>query len=206
MKNLTMAKVNEIFYSIQGEGMDAGQPAVFVRFAGCSMGCTFCDTNFTDYTDMSIDEILGRIAVLFPAVKQKQKLVVITGGEPTEQLSAFFALLWRLVELDYSVAVETNGTNAIACGYLVDTITLSPKIPVEMCGIDKRDVDCLKLLYPYLPGCTPTDYAEYGRVKYIQPIDDENATSNVAGAVKEVLRLGGGWRVGLQLHKILKVR
>ena len=74
-------RINEIFYSLQGEGRNVGRAAVFVRFAGCNLQCSFCDTDFSSYREMSEEDIVDAV-MSFPA-----RFVVLTGGEPTLQLS-----------------------------------------------------------------------------------------------------------------------
>ena len=75
-------RINEIFYSLQGEGFFTGTPAVFIRFSGCNLQCDFCDTTHQSFTDMSEDEIVQQ------AANYAGRHVVITGGEPSLQLTA----------------------------------------------------------------------------------------------------------------------
>ena len=110
-------RVNEIFYSLQGEGFYVGVPSVFIRLSGCNLQCSFCDTTHQSFTDMSEREIADVVAQ-YPA-----QHVVITGGEPSLQLTAL--LIELLHKLDKEVAVETNGTHILPEN--VDWITLSPK-------------------------------------------------------------------------------
>ena len=93
-------RVNEIFYSLQGEGFYVGVPSVFIRLSGCNLQCSFCDTTHQSFTDMSEREIADVVAQ-YPA-----QHVVITGGEPSLQLSAL--LIELLHKLDKEVAVETR--------------------------------------------------------------------------------------------------
>ena len=110
-------KVNEIFYSLQGEGYHTGTPAVFIRLSGCNLQCPFCDTQHENGTNMAEDEIVAEVA------KHPATLVVITGGEPAMQLTA--SLVESLHLIGRKVAVETNGT--LPLPQEVDWITLSPK-------------------------------------------------------------------------------
>lgn len=91
-------RINEIFYSLQGEGHYAGTPAVFVRFSGCNLKCPFCDTDFHSFRELSIPEILREISV-YPA-----RRVILTGGEPTLQLTAPF--MNALHEAGYTIHIE----------------------------------------------------------------------------------------------------
>ena len=110
-------KVNEIFYSLQGEGYHAGTAAVFVRLSGCNLQCPFCDTQHESGSEMTEDEIVAEVA------KYPARLVVVTGGEPSLQLTRGFVN--ALHDVDKMVAVETNGTHRLPGN--VDWITLSPK-------------------------------------------------------------------------------
>ena len=100
-----MIKVNEIFYSLQGEGYYVGSPAVFVRLSGCNLRCPFCDTQHECGTKMSEEEIVAEVA------KYPARLVVITGGEPSLQLTR--SLVNALHNANRFVAVETNGTHRL---------------------------------------------------------------------------------------------
>ena len=114
-------KVNEIFYSLQGEGAFTGTAAIFVRLAGCNLHCDFCDTKHEDYTIFTEEEIVKAISD-YPA-----KHVVITGGEPTLQLT--HSLVDRLHEVGKFVQIETNGSIALDTDLerSIDWITCSPK-------------------------------------------------------------------------------
>ena len=110
-------RVNDIFYSLQGEGRNTGRAAVFIRFAGCNMKCSFCDTEFNSFTEMTADEIVKAIAD-YPA-----RFVVLTGGEPTLQVGEDFIDL--LHAHGYEVAMESNGT--LPAPKNLDWLTVSPK-------------------------------------------------------------------------------
>ena len=110
-------KVNEIFYSLQGEGFNTGTPAIFVRLSGCNLDCPFCDTDHISGKEMTEGEIIEEVS------RYKASLVVITGGEPALQLTE--SLVEMLHLLGKTVAVETNGTVELPKN--VDWITLSPK-------------------------------------------------------------------------------
>ncbi len=97
-------RVNEIFYSIQGEGLKAGSPCIFIRLTGCGLRCTYCDTEYAFYEgiDLSVNDIFDRIA------SYDCKLVELTGGEPLEQ-AAVFPLMSELCDRGYDVMIETGG-------------------------------------------------------------------------------------------------
>lgn len=109
--------VNEIFYSLQGEGYYTGTPAVFLRFSGCNRRCAFCDTDFAAYTEMSAAQIVEAVSA-FPA-----RHIVVTGGEPLLQLDD--KLVRALRGAGFYIQVETNGSMPVPTG--VDWVTCSPK-------------------------------------------------------------------------------
>src|SRR3989338_1586323 len=104
-----MLRVNEIFYSLQGESTQMGRPSIFIRLTGCKLRCTYCDTQYAYYAgeDMTIEDILEKIRV-FPS-----KLIEVTGGEPLEQKEAI-PLLERLVAEGYEVMIETDGVEDVS--------------------------------------------------------------------------------------------
>jgi len=110
-------RVNDIFYSLQGEGRNTGRAAVFVRFAGCNLRCPFCDTEFDTFREMTAEEIVATISQ-YPA-----RFVVLTGGEPTLQVDEAFVDL--LHQHGYEVAMESNGTRPAPNN--LDWLTVSPK-------------------------------------------------------------------------------
>ena len=112
-----MKRVNDIFYSLQGEGRNTGRAAIFIRFSGCNLKCPFCDTDFSKYEELTDEDILGRIR------EYPSRFVVLTGGEPSLQVDR--PLIDLLHSHGYELAMETNGTHPIADG--IDWITCSPK-------------------------------------------------------------------------------
>ncbi|MDD7319312.1 MAG: radical SAM protein [Prevotella sp.] len=114
-----MYRVNDIFSSLQGEGHNTGCAAVFVRFAGCNLRCSFCDTEFDGYREMTAEEIVESIA------GGTTRFVVLTGGEPSLQVDD--ALVDALHDAGFWIAMETNGTHLPPRG--IDWLTVSPKIP-----------------------------------------------------------------------------
>ena len=115
--NTKSFRINEIFYSLQGEGHNTGRAAVFIRFAGCNLRCSFCDTEFDSYREMTASAIISAIAA-YPA-----RFVVLTGGEPTLQADEAFVDL--LHQHGYEVAMESNGTRPAPRN--LDWLTISPK-------------------------------------------------------------------------------
>ena len=110
-------RINNIFYSLQGEGANTGRAAVFVRFAGCNLRCPFCDTEFDSYREMTADEILEAVSGF------EARFVVLTGGEPTLQVDE--GLVDMLHNEGFYVAMESNGTRPAPSN--LDWLTVSPK-------------------------------------------------------------------------------
>ena len=118
-----MYRVNEIFYTLQGEGAHSGIPAVFVRFSGCNLRCPWCDTDFADGTMMSAEAIVEEVLALYDLPNERRKMVVLTGGEPSLQVDK--PLVDALHEAGFYICIETNGTRPLPEG--IDWITCSPK-------------------------------------------------------------------------------
>lgn len=183
-------KVNEIFHSLQGEGFYAGMPATFVRLAGCNLNCSFCDT------DKSEKEVLSFSTVIQRVKRWKCRRIVLTGGEPTIQDISWMGKLFRMNQ--FSVALETNGTNLVDEG-LFDWVTFSPKADskwvLERC-------DELKVVYQ------GQNLIQYDGIRcqhrFLQPVEIDGEM-NFKETVEAVLA-NPGWRLGLQMHKIIGVR
>jgi organic radical activating enzyme len=189
-------KVNEIFFSIQGEGFNTGMPAIFIRLAGCNLSCDFCDTEWVAYKEMTVEEILDEIS------KYKCLNIIWTGGEPllqlTEEICEFF-------EDNYAQLLETNGT--ISLPFQFDYISCSPK-DLDQLHSDFKDGFCGEFRFPFdsknlnLPNIRSISGAdEY----YISPIIFMNpytkeSTENIKGAV-EFVKNNPGWKLSIQMHK-----
>ncbi|MDE6416963.1 MAG: 7-carboxy-7-deazaguanine synthase QueE [Duncaniella sp.] len=195
-------KVNEIFYSLQGEGRFTGTPAVFIRLSGCNLRCDFCDTAHKEGVEMTEEEIAAE-AARYPA-----RHVVITGGEPTIQLNS------RLVKLLHYhrkfVQIETNGTRKLHDDLAVtlDWVTVSPKFGKRP-AIER--IDELKVVYDLdhvedveaLEGVTTTRDDSY----FLQPCDrgEEFNARNIKSCIGYILA-HPKWRLSLQTHKLLDIR
>lgn len=196
-------KVNEIFYSLQGEGRFTGTPAVFIRLSGCNMACDFCDTQHHTFTNMTEAEIISEVTH-YPA-----RHVVITGGEPTLQLTA--SLVNRLHAAGRFVQIETNGTLPLTDGLdtLIDWVTVSPKY--GQTPIIQR-IDELKVVYDiahleYIDNLD-TIVARHRDAYYLQPCDrddDEYNEKNLASCIKYILE-HPKWNLSLQTHKMVNIR
>ena len=205
--------VKEIYYTLQGEGMQTGRPAVFCRFAGCNLWtgreedrhratCQFCDTDFVGTDGPGGGKFAGPHD-LAEAVDAKwprgegSKYIVCTGGEPALQLDT--ALLKALQSRGFEVAIETNGTTALAPG--IDWICMSPKAGTT---IVVREGDELKLVYPQ-PEALPERFADFGfRHFLLQPMDGPDRERNTHLAM-EYCKAHPRWRLSLQTHKYLGI-
>lgn len=181
-----MKRINEIFYSVQGEGYYTGTPAVFVRFSGCNLQCDFCDTEHNGNTLMSNEEIVEAVCS-YPAVH-----VVLTGGEPGLQIDP--SLVSLLKEAGKFLQIETNGTIALPEG--IDWVTCSPKTEGDL---SVKRIDELKVVY------TGQDISGYrkipAKVYMLQPCSCENTDE-----VVEYVKANPGWRLSLQTHKLISIR
>ena len=196
-------KINEIFYSLQGEGYYSGTPAVFIRFSGCNLRCPFCDTRHEDSSEMTEEEIVAEVD------KYPARHVVVTGGEPTLQLTA--SLVDRLHTIGKCVAVETNGTLPLPEN--VDWITLSPKDSyVDDAEVVLTHADEIKVVYDGQGDVRFPSPLEGGRggvtLNFLQPMDTGDPVRNTAitQAAVEYIKMHPEWRLSLQIHKILNIR
>ena len=219
-----MYSVKEIFYTLQGEGANAGRPAVFCRFAGCNLWsgreedrasaiCRFCDTDFVG-TDghgggkfATVDALAAAVAAAWPFPPsgcaatpdriREHPLVVCTGGEPLLQLGE------RLIEAfhgyGFTVAIETNGTRLPPRG--VDWVCVSPKAGAELV---LRAGNELKLIYPQ-PGAEPEKFIDLDfQHFFLQPMDGPERQHNTQQTVSYCLA-HPQWRLSLQTHKLLGI-
>jgi 7-carboxy-7-deazaguanine synthase len=208
--------VKEIFYTLQGEGGQAGMPAVFCRFAGCNLWsgreqdrdsavCRFCDTDF-----VGIDGTLGGkfasaasladvIAAQWPAGDAEHRLVVLTGGEPLLQVDA--DLIAALHGRRFRIAVESNGTIAAPEG--IDWLCISPKAGAPWV---QRSGQELKVVWPQ-PGLELDALEALGQFahRFLQPMDGPAQAENTALCIDNCMRRPG-WRLSLQTHKLTGIR
>ena len=201
--------VKEIFLTLQGEGMQAGRRAVFLRFAGCNLWtgreqdraaaqCTFCDTDFVGMDGENggryeAEALADKVAALWG--EGAQPLVVMTGGEPL--LQADPALISALHARGFEVAVETNGTQAAPEG--LDWICVSPKAGTE---VVQRSGDELKLVWPQ-DGIDPEALLGWDfRHFIIQPLDGPDRDASLQAAIALVMA-EPRWRLGVQTHKLI---
>ena len=198
-------KVNEIFYSLQGEGFNTGTPAVFIRFSGCNLQCPFCDTQHQEGKEMTEGDIIEEVS------RYKANLVVVTGGEPALQLTE--SLVEMLHFLGKTVAVETNGTVELPKN--VDWITLSPKDMFlgEKAAPVLKNADELKLVFSD-DMCRDARecVSRYANInvthRFLQPCDtgDPEKNAEITKKTIEFCKEHPEWRLSLQTHKILNIR
>jgi len=228
-----MYKINEVFYTLQGEGAHSGIPAVFVRFSGCNLRCPWCDTEFSDFTEMSADEIVREALSLYDIPNERRKMLVLTGGEPSLQVDT--PLIDALHAAGFYICIETNGTRPLPDG--IDWITCSPKMVYQSEGRSisetvyqrsglsaKRSSLALKRVNEVKVVFTGTYDPEIWRSQLeaehwlLQPLrytgewllnncdafeDDRN--DNLDDTVRYILS-HPFWRLSVQLHKIVGLR
>ena len=186
MEKTDTYRVNEIFYSLQGEGSYTGTPAVFLRLSGCNRRCPFCDTDHSAYTEMDVHRIVEECA------KYPARHLVVTGGEPLLQLDDL--LVRALKTRGFYIQVETNGTLPVPTG--VDWVTCSPKNAPW--AIDR--VDELKVVYQ---GQDVEEIASMFTAprRFLQPCSGQNVAETVAYILEHP-----HWRLTLQTHKLIDIR
>ena len=206
--------VKEIFYTLQGEGLRAGRPAVFCRFTGCNLwngreedrpqaACQFCDTDFvgTDGTlggkFKSAEDLADLISAQWPA-GQAHRYVVLTGGEPLLQVDA--ALIEALHARNFEIAVETNGTVEAPSG--IDWVCVSPKAGSDW--IQRRG-DELKLVYPQAGLMPEAVVAKDFKYYLLQPMDGPLQRQHTRAAIA-YCQDHPQWRLSVQTHKMLEIR
>jgi 7-carboxy-7-deazaguanine synthase len=206
--------VKEIFYTLQGEGANAGRAAVFCRFAGCNLWsgreedrsravCQFCDTDFVgtalDGGRFSTpDALADAVARAWRGDRDDERFVVCTGGEPLLQLDE--PLIDSLKSRGFTVAIETNGTRPAPD--TIDWICVSPKAGAPLV---QRSGDELKLVYPQ-PDAPPEQFETLPFDHFfLQPMDGPHTAENTNLAI-EYCMAHPRWRLSVQTHKILGVR
>lgn len=199
-------RINEIFYSLQGEGIFTGTAAVFIRFSGCNLACPFCDTEHQPFTRMERKDIIREIDRVCDGIRPA--LCVLTGGEPTLQVDP--DLLTALHGRFRKVAIETNGTRDVIPGF--DLITISPKdcfvenaaLAVQTSG---AETEC-KVVFDGKNN--PERYFEIVQAShyYLQPCDtgDPARNAEILAAAVEHIKTHPWWRLSLQTQKIINVR
>jgi 7-carboxy-7-deazaguanine synthase len=206
--------VKEIFYTLQGEGANAGRVAVFCRFSGCNLWsgreedrsravCKFCDTDFVGVGPdggrfEKPDELADAVARAWRGDDDSQRFVVCTGGEPLLQLDE--PLIDRMQSRGFKVAIETNGTRPAPD--TIDWICVSPKAGAPLV---QRSGNELKLVYPQ-HDAPPENFETLSFDHFfLQPMDGPHTAENTSLAI-EYCMAHPRWRLSVQTHKILGVR
>ncbi len=210
-----MRRINNIFYTLQGEGHNTGRAAAFIRFAGCNLRCSFCDTEFDSYQEMTDTQILDAISP-FPT-----RFVVLTGGEPTLQVDEAFVDL--LHQHGYEVAMESNGTRPAPQN--LDWLTVSPKNWwladgkgwMENCAhaneikivADEAVLSGSKLssLRSSLLASLAKNSQPSSPLLYLQPCDTGDSQRNAAiiSQCVDFIKHHPEWRLSLQTHKLIGI-
>ena len=190
-----MKRINDIFYSLQGEGRHTGRAAIFIRFSGCNLACSFCDTDFSDYREMTDEQIVEEVLKMVPDKDGEYPMIVLTGGEPTLQVDE------RLIDLLHEagfclVAMESNGTKNPPAN--LDWLTVSPKKNVMV----KR---CQELKCIYDGEQKVEDYGIEADYYYLQPCDvgDAGKNAEIIGQCIEEIKKNPKWMLSLQTHKLI---
>jgi 7-carboxy-7-deazaguanine synthase (Cx14CxxC type) len=210
-------KVKEIFYTLQGEGGQAGRAAVFCRFSGCNLWsgreedrskaiCQFCDTDFWGMDGENggkyetAQALAAKVAATWGDTKRGGKpLVVCTGGEPMLQLDEALCEAFHIEGFD--IALETNGTIEIPFQSSIDWVCVSPKANSELKVLRGNE---LKLVYPQI-GVMPQIFENLDFTHFfLQPMDSPKQAQNIQATLEYCLR-NPKWRLSLQTHKILNI-
>jgi organic radical activating enzyme len=196
MERAQPVQLAEIFYSVQGEGMWTGTPAVFVRLAGCNLSCSFCDTDYSLSFIASVDEIVARVR----AEGGDCPMVIITGGEPFAQAIAP-ALIDALIDDGRRVHIESNGTIDVPLPMEV-WLTISPKERLHPAMAAQASE--AKLI---VDGRVPDEWiAEFPPQTPILLQPEGNKPANIALALEAVKANPDRYRLSLQTHKFIGVR
>jgi 7-carboxy-7-deazaguanine synthase (Cx14CxxC type) len=207
--------VKEIFYTLQGEGGQAGCAAVFLRFAGCNLWsglerdrstavCQFCDTDFVGVDGTlggkfkDAESLASLVEQQWPDASHQSRLVVCTGGEPLLQLDT--ALIEALHAKGFRIAVETNGTLVAPAG--IDWLCVSPKSGAPLNQTQGTE---LKLVFPQ-PEAMPDKFEDLDfQYFYLQAMDGPDQARNIALATQYCMD-HPKWRLSLQTHKLIGIR
>ena len=219
--------LTEVFSSLQGEGLNQGLPATFIRFATCNLSCTWCDTKKKDNLSLSLETVLSRVA------RYHNTAVIITGGEPSIQ-PGLDELVAALHERGHWVALETNGVIAPKCAGDFDYISVSPKADFAARYVDTvmlrsaNEVRIVATSEQIAPFCREMRRLINADRYYISPLD-EDGKIHYRRAVNLLLRLNKGhisgvddrkeapegdlssqefppWSLSIQMHKVLGIK
>ena len=190
-------KVKEIFYSLQGEGGRQGEASIFIRLSECNLNCDFCDTDFTEGTDMKTGEIISHIRQ-YPA-----KWIIWTGGEPTLQLTDDILSFFK--KEGYLQAIESNGLKKLS--NLLDYKVISPKGNTAYARNINKEADEIRLPVQkgdVLPRISSLPDAQY---YFLSPVfsEDPNTTRDNINYCVEKIKSHPEWRLSIQIHKLIGI-
>ena len=213
-------RVNEIFYTLQGEGAHSGIPAVFVRFSGCNLRCPWCDTDFAEYHEMTAEQIVNEALSLYDIDNPRRKMCVLTGGEPSLQVDK--ELIDALHDAGFYICIETNGTRPLPDG--IDWITCSPKqssITNQQSPITNLSLHRANEVKVVFTGTySPEVWREHLEAEHwlLQPLryngellmesfdEWENDSNDNLDETVRYIMAHPFWRLSVQLHKIAGLR
>jgi len=189
-------KINEIFYSLQGEGYRVGQATIFIRLSGCDLACGFCDTEFTSGLEMNCSELLERVKE-FPS-----RWVTWTGGEPMIQLNKGVVEEFR--NAGYLQSIETNGGHSIP--FSLDWVVVSPKVAEHVIARNfPSGVDELRYAWHAGKASVPSPIIN-AQHKYISPMcDGANINPKNLKHCIELCKANPEWKLSVQQHKIWNI-
>ena len=190
--------VNEIFYSLQGEGARQGEASVFIRLSGCNLKCNYCDTDFAEGTEMSLGQILSFIQS-YPC-----KWIIWTGGEPTLQLTDEILLFFK--QQGYWQAIESNGH--LKLSNLLDYTVVSPKGPHPIYAKEiNPEVNEVRLPVEKDQKIPPVEWFPLARYYFLSPVftpDAHSTNANIQYCV-EYIQQHPEWRLSVQMHKLIGI-
>lgn len=205
--------VKNIFKTLQGEGPNVGTPSIFIRLGGCNLACNFCDTEFEDFTQYSVDKILSitQNMSLNSESHRSINLVVITGGEPMRQ--PINKLCSELIKQGFAVQIETNGTIYRELPKQVEIIC-SPKIVNGKYYQIREDLLAKITAFKFLISTSREEYSkvpdlrqkEYKIPVYVQAMDELQTNINIENRKLAVeIAINNGYRLSYQIHKELGI-
>ncbi|GHU79523.1 7-carboxy-7-deazaguanine synthase [Bacteroidia bacterium] len=190
-------KVKEIFYSLQGEGGRQGEASIFIRLSGCNLKCDFCDTDFSGGETMELPQILSVIRP-FPC-----RWIVWTGGEPTLQLTVEAIAFFK--QEGYFQAIESNGCFPLPG--LLDYTVISPKGNSDYAKKINSRVDEVRLPTKKRDAIPCLERLPEAKYYFLSPVftqDARETKENIDYCVEQIKQLTG-WRLSLQIHKLIAI-
>jgi len=189
-------RINEIFYSLQGEGARSGEATIFIRLTACDLACGFCDTEFSSGKDMTIEELLAHVA------RYSSKWITWTGGEPMLQLTHDIVEQFRAA--GYLQSIETNGNHAIP--FALDWVVVSPKVAEHVLRRNfPNGVDELRYAWHAGKMSVPNP-GVVSKTRYLSPVCNGNSidAKNLHHCI-ELCKANPQWRLSVQQHKLWNI-